>query len=79
MPELHALLDSPKARSYDAEAFTLLGQLDTEARTSLLDDMIRIADANIVRDERDDRLIRRTASLLGLTLADAEAEKRNRP
>jgi uncharacterized tellurite resistance protein B-like protein len=41
--------------------------------------MIRIADANIVRDERDDRLIRRTASLLGLTLADAEAEKRNRP
>lgn len=78
MPELHALLDSPRARAYDTQAFTLLGQLDTEARTSLLDDMIRIADANIVRDERDDRLIRRTASLLGLDLAAAEAEKGNR-
>lgn len=78
MPELHALLDSPKARSYDAQAFTLLGQLDMEARTTLLEDMMRIADANIIRDERDDRLIRRTASLLGLDPGTVGAEKRNR-
>ncbi|WP_417433920.1 TerB family tellurite resistance protein [Hoeflea sp.] len=66
MPELHALLDSPKARSCEAEAFTLLGQLDTGARTTLLEAMVRIADANAVRDERDDKLIRRIAHLLGL-------------
>lgn len=75
MPELHALLESPKARSYDAQAFTLLGQLDTDARTTLLKDMMRIADANIVRDERDDRLIRRTASLLDLDPGMVGAEK----
>lgn len=79
MPELHALLDSPKARSCDAQAFTLLGQLDTEARTTLLKDMMRIADANIVRDERDDRLIRRTARLLDLDPGTVGAEKRNMP
>ena len=66
MPELHALLDSPKARSYEAQAFTLLSQLDTKARTILLDDMMQIARANTTRDERDERLLRRTASLLGL-------------
>lgn len=66
MPELHALLDSPKARACEAEAFTLLRQLDTEARTTLLDGMMRIANASGTRDERDDRLIRRTAGLLGL-------------
>ena len=66
MPELHALLDSPKARACEAEAFTLLRQLDTEARTTLLDGMMRIANATGTLDERDDRLIRRTASLLGL-------------
>ena len=79
MPELHALLDSPMARSCDAQAFTLLGQLDTEARTTLLKDMMRIADANIVRDERDDRLIRRTASLLDLDPGTVGADKRNMP
>ncbi|OCW57992.1 hypothetical protein AWJ14_01985 [Hoeflea olei] len=66
MPELHAMLDTPKARACDAEAFTLLRQLDTEARTILLDGMMRIADASKVRDARDDRLLRRTAALLGL-------------
>lgn len=76
MPELHALLDSPKARSYEAEAFTLLGQLDMEARTTLLEDMIRIARANINRDERDDRLIRRTAGLLGLEPGAIRVEKK---
>jgi len=69
MPELHALLDSPKARSCDVKAFTLLGQLDTEARTTLLDDMMRIARASTVRNDGEDRLIRRTADLLELKLA----------
>ena len=71
MPELHALLDSPKARACEAEAFTLLRQLDTEARTTLLDGMMRIANANGTRDVRDEQLIRRTASLLGLDTAQA--------
>ncbi|MBC7281241.1 TerB family tellurite resistance protein [Hoeflea sp.] len=66
MPELHTLLDSPKARACEAEAFTLLRQLDTEARTTLLDGMMRIANANGTRDAHDEKLIRRTASLLGL-------------
>ena len=66
MPELHALLESPKARSCDAQAFTLLGQLDTEARKALLDDMKRIACAKDGLNVGEDRLLRRTASLLGL-------------
>ncbi|MCY0095893.1 TerB family tellurite resistance protein [Hoeflea ulvae] len=66
MPELHALLDSPRARLVDAEAFTLLSQLDTEARTALLDDMMRIARAHSDVGTGEDRLIRRTAGLLGL-------------
>lgn len=66
MPELHALLESPKARSCDAQAFTLLGQLDTEARKALLDGMIRIARADDDLNVGEDRLLRRTASLLGL-------------
>ena len=49
MPELHALLDSPKARSCDASAFTLVSQLDTGERMSLLNDMVRIARANASR------------------------------
>ena len=64
------MLDSPKARACEAEAFTLIRQLDTEARTTLLGGMVRIANANAngngTRDALDDRLIRRTASLLGL-------------
>ncbi|MEM5474178.1 TerB family tellurite resistance protein [Hoeflea sp. AS60] len=76
MPELHALLDSPKARSYEAQAFTLLGQLDMKARTTLLDDMMRIARANTNRNERDDRLIRRTASLLGLEPGSVGVEEK---
>tara|TARA_R110002020_G_scaffold24821_1_gene81109 strand:+ start:2340 stop:3218 length:879 start_codon:yes stop_codon:yes gene_type:complete len=75
MPELHALLDSPKARACEAEAFTLLRQLDTEARTTLLGGMMRIANANGSRDELDDRMIRRTAALLGLEPAIAIVEK----
>lgn len=78
MPELHALLDSPRARLVDAEAFTLLGQLDTEARTSLLDDMMRIARAHSDVGAGEDRLIRRTASLLGLESGQDLAQKRNR-
>ena len=66
MDELHKLLESPKARSCDAKAFTLIGQLDTEARTALLGDMMRIARASTVRNDSEDRLIRRTADLLGL-------------
>ena len=74
IPDLHALLDSPKARSCDAKAFTLLGQLDTEARTTLLEDMMRIARASAVRNDGDERLIRRTADLLGLELAAGDIE-----
>lgn len=66
MPDLHALLDSPRARLIDAEAFSLLSQLDTGARTALLDHMMRIARAHSNVGEREDRFIRRTASLLGL-------------
>ncbi|WP_340161511.1 TerB family tellurite resistance protein [uncultured Hoeflea sp.] len=66
MPELHALLDSPKARSCDAKAFTLLGQLDMEARTTLLEHMVEIARASSDGAECDSRLIRRMADLLGL-------------
>jgi len=66
MAELHALLDSPMARSCDARAFTLLDQLDTEARTTLLEDMMRIARASSTSHDGEDRLIRRTAELLGL-------------
>ena len=76
MPELHALLDSPKAESCDASAFTLIAQLDTEARRTLLEDMMRIARANINRDEHDDRLIRRTASLLGLDPGSIDIEEK---
>ena len=73
MPELHALLDSPKARACEADAFILLRQLDTEARTTLLDGMMRIANANGTRDALDERLIRRTANLLGLDMARVTA------
>ncbi|MEP3438686.1 MAG: TerB family tellurite resistance protein [Hoeflea sp.] len=66
MPDLHVLLDSPRARSSDVEAFSLLRQLDTKARSTLLDDMMRIARANATIDERDEKMIRRMASLLGL-------------
>lgn len=66
MPELHALLDSPKARSCDAKAFTLLGQLDMEARTTLLEHMVEIARASSDGTECDSRLIGRMADLLGL-------------
>ena len=66
MPDLHDLLDSPQALSCDADAFMLLGQLDTEGRTALLDDMMRIARANAIVNAGEDRLIRRTAALLGL-------------
>jgi uncharacterized tellurite resistance protein B-like protein len=66
MDELHTLLESPKARSCDAKAFTLLSQLDTEARTALLGDMMRIARASTIRNDGEERLIRRTADLLGL-------------
>lgn len=79
MPELHALLDSPKARACEADAFTLIGQLDTEARTTLLDDMMRIANANALMDERDDKMIRRTAGLLGLSPVDRHLARRNSP
>ena len=78
MPRLHALLDSAKARSCDAKAFALLGQLDTEARTTLLEDMIRIARASTVRNDGDDRLIKRTADLLGLELATDVIEGKGR-
>lgn len=76
MPELHALLESPKARSCEADAFTLLSPLDTAARTTLLEAMVRIADANAVRDERDDKLIRRTARLLGLEPVQAAVSEK---
>jgi len=66
MPELHALLDSPKARSCDATAFALLGRLDTKARTTLLEEMMQIARASSNRAECDRKLIRRMADLLGL-------------
>ncbi|AKH99772.1 hypothetical protein IMCC20628_01055 [Hoeflea sp. IMCC20628] len=66
MPELHALLESPRVRLISAETFTLLGQLDTEARTALLDHMMRIAQADSNVGAGEDRLLRRTASLLGL-------------
>lgn len=66
MTELHALLDSPIARSCDAKAFTLLGELDTNARTILLEGMVQIARAGANRTEFDDRLIQRVADLLGL-------------
>lgn len=78
MPDLHALLDSPKARSCDAKAFTLLGQLGTEARTTLLEDMMQIARAGTVRNDGDDRLIKRTAGLLGLELAADVIEGKGR-
>lgn len=74
MPELHALLESPLARSCDAEAFTLLSQLDTTARTTLLDDMMRIARAKPELGVGEDRLLRRMASLLGLEPGSELAE-----
>ena len=77
MPELHALLDSPQARSTEAQAFQLLSQLDTEARTALLDDMMRIARANSNRDAHEDKLIRRTASLLGLEPMRGRSEEKD--
>ena len=76
MPDLHVLLDSPRARSSDAEAFALIRQLDTEARTTLLDDMMRIARANATVDERDEKLIRRTAALLGLEAGEGTIEEK---
>ena len=66
MPELHALLDSPQAQSCEEEAFMLLTQLDTDERTALLDDMMRIARANSILDVGEARLISRIALLLGL-------------
>lgn len=66
MRELHVLLDSPKARSCDAKAFTLLAQLDMKARTTLLGNMVEIARASSNADECDSKLIRRMGDLLGL-------------
>lgn len=76
MADLHVLLDSPKARSSDADAFALIRQLDTDARTTLLDDMMRIARANATVDERDEKLIRRTAALLGLEAGEGLIEEK---
>ncbi|WP_417411432.1 TerB family tellurite resistance protein [Hoeflea sp.] len=78
MDELHKLLESPKARSCDAKAFTLLGQLDTEARTALLGDMMRIARANTVISDGEERLIRRTADLLGLEPGTGDIDGKGR-
>ena len=76
MPELHALLESPRVRLIGADTFKLLRQLDTEARTALLDDMMRIARAHSNMGADEDRLIRRTASLLGLESGDRLAAEK---
>lgn len=75
MPELHALLDSPKARSCDATAFALLARLDTKARTTLLEEMMQIARASSNRAECDRKLIRRMADLLGLEPVPPEMKR----
>jgi len=76
MPELHALLDSPQALSCEADAFMLLNQLDTDGRRALLDDMMRIAQANEIVDAGEERLIRRIAVLLGLEPGSVPGEEK---
>lgn len=66
MEQLHALLDSPQGQSSEAEAFSLIRQLDTDKRSALLGDMMRIARANAEFDASEEKLIRRMAELLGL-------------
>lgn len=73
--QLHALLESPVGRDSEAEASALIRQLDSAARTALLDDMIHIARANSEPDAGEDKLIRRTADLLGLEPGSAPGRR----
>lgn len=64
MPDLHLLLDSPQALSIETEAFSLLGQLDMAARSTLVEDMMRIARAHSGDHAREDVMIGRIADVL---------------
>lgn len=66
MEQLHALLDSPQGQNSEAEAFSLIRQLDTNKRSALLGEMMQIARANAEFDASEEKLIRRMADLLGL-------------
>lgn len=66
MRQLHALLDSPQGQSSEAEAFSLIRQLDTDKRSALLGEMMRIARANAEFDASEEKLLRKMADLLGL-------------
>lgn len=78
MEQLHSLLDSPQGQSSSAEAFLLIRQLDTDKRSALLGEMMRIARANAEFDASEEKLIRRMADLLELepaSLARFETKK----
>jgi uncharacterized tellurite resistance protein B-like protein len=78
MAQLHALLDSPQGQFSEAEAFSLIRQLDTDKRSALLGEMMQIATANAEFDASEEKLIRRMADLLGLdpaSLSTSGAER----
>jgi uncharacterized tellurite resistance protein B-like protein len=66
MEQLHMLLDSPQGQSSEAEAFSLIRQLDTDKRSALLGEMMLIARANAEFDASEEKQIRRMADLLEL-------------
>lgn len=77
MDQLHALLDSRQGQFADLETFALIRSLDTDKRSALLGEMVRIAAANAELDASEEKLLRRMADSLGLGTAGPgfEAEK----
>lgn len=66
MPALHQLLESPAGRAAEADMVPLVVTLDSTERTVLLGRMKRLAEASSELKDVAERLVERTALMLGI-------------